>query len=344
MKRFPYRTAPCRFATLPGKTVACAAGKAVSVLLLLLSVIPAMGQGRQVLTDGISGRDRVERLQFIQAFSPASDTCLVMTDSLGCFEVDPELMDEMRGNVYLKPLVSKPKPKLTLVNPFDSIDFYRRGRGRYLVQNHISETERDDDAFFFDPEVTVLKEAMVKARRSSVGRDKVTGYLDSLMLQMVPEWVCEHGYLNDYRGYTHNPLNHPGWDMVRTAPKRGEVYRVVKYVRVPGGWNVLTDHEVVYEGPQYTEEDLLEMYGMSKAQGYHPVREFYEPDELDLASPTPDYRNLLQWRPAVLTDENGIAEIPFAASDVNTEFVGLVEAVDGTGLMGAQTVSFRVFK
>lgn len=59
---------------------------------------------------------------------------------------------------------------------------------------------------------------------------------------------------------------------------------------------------------------------------------------------TPDYRNLLQWRPAVLTDENGIAEIPFAASDVNTEFVGLVEAVDGTGLLGAQIYTFRVMK
>ena len=38
------------------------------------------------------------------------------------------------------------------------------------------------------------------------------------------------------------------------------------------------------------------------------------------------------------------AEIPFAASDVNTEFVGLVEAVDGTGQIGAQTFSFRVYK
>lgn len=126
---------------------------------------------------------------------------------------------------------------------------------------------------------------------------------------------------------------------------------MVKYVPWPGHpdglWMVdMNDrpHDVMYYGPQYTEEELLEMYGMSKAQGYHPVREFYEPDELDLASPTPDYRNLLQWRPAVLTDEDGVSEIPFAASDVNTEFVGLVEAVDGMGLMGAQSFTFRVYK
>ena len=314
------------------------------IVLTILSAVPALGQRRYVLADGISGRDRMERLLLIQAFSPKSDSCLVMSDTLGRFEIDPELMGRMRGTVYLKPMKARPMVKLALENPFDSIDFYRRGRERYLVHDYVFAPTEEEGVFFYDPGVTVLKEATVKARRPVIGRDKVTGYLDSLMLLHVPEWVCEHGYLNDYQGYTHNPLNSPNWDVKRTAPKRGEVYRVVKYVQVPGGWNVATDHEVLYEGPQYTEAELLEMYGMSKAQGYFPEREFYEPDELDLASATPDFRNLLQWRPAVLTDENGVVEIPFAASDVNTEFVGLVEAVDGTGLLGCQTFTFRVVK
>ena len=323
-------------------------------LLVSLAAIPAKGQGRQVLSDGISGRDRVERLQFIQAFSPQSDTCLVLTDTLGWFEIDPDLMDEMRGNVYLKPVISKPRPKLTLVNPFDSIDVYRQGRERYLSRNQAFEPETKEDVFYFDPDVTVLREATVKAGRFGVVRDKVTGYLDSLLLLASPEWVCEHGFLNDWHGYSHHPKACVGCSLVakeHLVPKRGEVYHVVKYVPWPGHpdglWMVdMTDppHEVVYYGPQYTEEELLEMYGMSKVQGYLPKREFYEPDELDLASPTPDYRNLLQWRPAVLTDENGVAEIPFAASDVNPEVVGLVEAVDGTGLIGAQTFTFRVIK
>ena len=323
-------------------------------LLVSLAAIPAKGQGRQVLSDGISGRDRVERLQFIQAFSPQSDTCLVLTDTLGCFEIDPELMDEMRGNVYLKPVISKPRPKLTLVNPFDSIDVYRQGRERYLSRNQAFEPETKEDVFYFDPDVTVLREATVKAGRFGVVRDKVTGYLDSLLLLASPEWVCEHGFLNDWHGYSHHPEDCVGCQLdakEHMVPKRGEVYHVVKYVPWPGHpdglWMVdMTDppHEVVYYGPQYTEDELLEMYGMSKVQGYLPKREFYEPDELDLASPTPDYRNQLQWRPAVLTDENGVAEIPFAASDVNTEFVGLVEAVDGTGLLGAQIFTFRVMK
>ena len=326
----------------------------ISLFLTFLAAIPALGQGRQVLTDGIAGRDRVERLQLIQAFSPQSDTCLVMTDTLGWFEIEPELMDEMRGNVYLKPVISKPRPKLTLIDPFDSVDFYRQGRERYLSQNQFFESENEEDVFYFDPDVTILREASVNARKYGVVRDKVTGYLDSLILLASPEWVCEHGFLNDWHGYSHHPKECVGCQLdakEHLAPKRGEVYHVVKYVPWPGHpdglWMVdMSDppHDVAYYGPQYTEEELLEMYGMNKAQGYHPVREFYEPDELDLASPTPDYRNLLQWRPAVLTDEDGVAEIPFAASDVNTEFVGLVEAVDGTGLIGAQTFTFRVLK
>ena len=319
------------------------------ILMAVLPVLPALGQGRPVLADGISGRDREERTLFLLTFSPRSDTSFVVSDSLGRFEVDPDLMSEMRGNVYLKPVASHPKPKLTLVDPFDSIGVYRQGRERYLAQNHIFETEREDDVFYFDSDVTILKEATVKARRSVIGRDKVTGYLDSLTLSLLPEWVCEHGFLNDYHGYSHHPHNCLDCKLPskkRITPKRGEIYNLVKYEPIgdDGVWYLTHQTTIAYPGPQYTEEELLEMNGMWKAQGYHPVREFYEPDELDLASATPDFRNLLQWRPAVLTDENGVAEIPFAASDVNTEFVGLVEALDGTGLLGCQTFTFRVVK
>jgi len=181
----------------------------------------------------------------------------------------------------------------------------------------------------------------------------VTGYLDSLAILASGEWVCDciPGYLNDYHGYSHHPEGYSPLSPVEIkhlTPKRGEVYRIIMYKQgADGRWYVDLDNppqDILYTGPQYSEEELLEMYGMSKAQGYYPRREFYQPDALELASPTPDYRSLLQWQPAVLTDENGVAEVPFAASDVNTEFLVLVEAVDGTGLVGAQTITFRVFK
>ena len=328
--------------------------KAILVFLTVLAAIPAMGQGRQVLTDGISGRDRLERYLFIQAISPQGDTCMVMTDSLGRFEIDAELMGRMPGNVYLKPMAAKPQAKLFVESPFDTVDTYRQGRTRYLTQNHNVEGEQEEP-FYYDPDVTVLSEARIKARRYGVARDKVTGYLDSLAILASGEWVCDcaaggaKGYLNDYHGYSHHPEGYtPSREVKHLVPKRGEVYRIIMYKPgVDGKWYMDMDHppqDIVYTGPQYSEDELLAMYGMSKVQGYHPKREFYEPDALELASPTPDYRNLLQWRPAVLTDENGVAEIPFAASDVNTEFVGFVEALDGMGLMGAHSFNFRIVK
>ena len=336
----------------------------ILVSLISLAAIPTTGQVRQVLKDGISGRDRVERLQFVQAFSPQSDTCLVMTDSLGCFEIDSELMELMPGNIYLKPFRTRPKPKLVLEAPFDSIHVYRSGRERYLSRNYFVEQEEEDPVFYYDPETTLLKEATVKARRYSIARDKVTGYLDSLAIMSTGAWVCDcewpeegvKGFLNDYNGYTHHPegsflaTEYFGQGRKRMQPIRGHKYALIKLEHYPdsryGDVYVVSEFipDFTYTGPDLSEEDLLEINGMWKVQGYYPQREFYEPDELDLASPTPDYRNLLQWRPAVLTDENGVAEIPFAASDVNTEFIGLVEAIDGTGLLGAQVFTFKVIK
>ena len=330
------------------------ARRILSICLLLLLAISARGQ---VLSDGISGRDLKHNMQFIQAISPQGDTCLVMTDSLGRFEIDPELMEGMRGNVYLKPMVAKPRPKLVIDSPFDSINVMRRGQTRYLSQNHIFEADTEEPVIYYDPGTTLLKESVVKAKRHAVARDKVTGYLDSLTIMSTGAWVCDcvknpnlPKTLNNYKGWHAHRADYPPplstYTGKRLQPKRGEVYGVVRYEPwgPNGEWIIAAMDEIVYDGPQYTEEELLEMNGMWKAQGYYPQREFYEPDAIDLASPTPDFRNLLQWKPAVITDENGEAEISIAASDVNAEFIGIIEAVDGTGLFGAQTVTFRVYK
>ena len=321
------------------------------IVFIIGMMLAAMSAKGQILTDGICGRDRIERLQFIQTLSPQGDTCLVMSDSLGRFEIDPDLMDRMQGYVYLKPMINKPKPRLTLESPFDSIAVHRQGKATYLVQNHLLAAEEEGPVFHYDSETTLLKESVVKAKRQTIARDKVTGVLDSLTIQSTGAWVCDHQgvkYINNYHGYNHHPEGTPFamFNGKRLLPKRGEYYNI-SLIEEHGGrwWDMVCKYgPIPYPGPDYTEEEMLKIYGMSKVQGYHPKREFYQPDELALTSSAPDFRNLLQWQPAVLTDENGVAEIPFAASDVNTEFIGIIEAVDGKGLQGCQTVTFRVIK
>ena len=317
-------------------------------------------KGRQVLTDGLYGKETTSnkltnKMQLISAFSIRSDSCFILTDSIGCFEITPDQMMTMRGNIYLKPLLSeKYKAKLTIINPFDSINFYQQGRPRNLPQNYIYETANGERAITNGFGTVVLKDIYVTAKRRSPYRDKVTGYLDSLATMASGEWVCEckagqaSNYLNNYKGYSHHPdgCSVTTYSGKRLMPKRGENYELIKYEPVgsDGSWIVTDISSIRYSGPQYTEEDLLRMYGMWKAQGYYPQREFYEPDPVELTSPMPDPRNLLQWLPAVLTNEKGETEISFNASDVNTEFIGIVEAIDGTGLMGCQTFTFRVIR
>ena len=322
---------------------------------------------QSLLTDGVKGiltirRDANSKIHIVNAFSPNGDTCTILTDSSGRFDIDPQQMREMQGKIYLKPfLTDKYKAKVSVENPFDTINLFRQGREHYLTQNHILETDNGDQFVFSDDKVILLDDVVIKAKRSKIQRDKVTGFLDSLanVEGMGPEWVCFHVNQNDftdtlfilndyYPDFTAHPVNrHCDNDIGKPIP--GKTYTVLKVhtyidgVGREGGvyYNMM---QIVYPKRTYTDEQLMKMYGLSRTQGYYPKREFYQPDSFDLASSAPDPRNLLQWQPSVMTDDNGVAEISFAASDVNTEFIGIVEAIDGSGLMGCQTFSFRVLK
>ena len=321
---------------------------------------------RPLLTDGVSGmltgkRDAGSKTQVVNAFSPQGDTCTILTDSSGRFEIDPQLMVKMPGRIYLKPfLTDRYKAKLFFASPFDTINAYRLDRPQYLSQNHIFETDNGEQIVYSDDKVILLEDVVVKAKRGAVYHDKVTGFLDSLanVEGMGLEWVCIHinrdditdtlFILNDYPGFTAHPeSNYCTGKLGKPIP--GKEYTVLKvhtYINDVGQevgvfYNKM---QIVYPKRTYTDEQLMRMYGLSRTQGYYPKRDFYQPDKFDLTSSAPDPRNLLQWQPAVMTDDNGVAEIPFAASDVNTEFIGIVEAIDGSGLMGCQTFSFRVLK
>ncbi len=320
---------------------------------------------RPLLADGVSGMQVTKRninskTQIIKTSSANGDSRFVFTDSLGRFEIDPQLMEEMPGHIYLKPmLTNKYKAKISVENPFDTINVHRLTRPHYLIQNQFPENNDDERTVSSDADAVLLKEVVVKAKHKSIHRDKMMGYLDSLanVDSRGPEWVCvhrdyktneEYRFLNDYiSDFTLHPDGQPCNGERKETPIPGETYLVVKAERVEGtldNWVLTRRMELVYPKRRFTDEQLLKMYDMVKTQGYYPKREFYQPDSFDLQSSSPDPRNLLQWQPEVITDSNGIAEIPLAASDINTEFIGLVEAIDGNGLMGCQTFCFRVLK
>jgi hypothetical protein len=266
------------------------------------------------------------------------------------------------GYVYLKPMLDKDeyKPSVIVEETFGKADSLRKSCLSYFPYMNpsqvLSELQLDYPIISQDSSI-LLSEITVTGKKGRVFRDKMMGRLDSLaQMTLGVSWICgcksDCGtFLNDYKGYSHHPIGCPGAPPKKKAPPViGETYALIKYEPVgkKGGWNdgwiVTAKDHVIYQGEEFTEEELLRMNNLWRVKGYYGTREFYQPDELDMQSPMPDARNVLLWKPDIVTDEKGEAEVEFFCSDINTSFVGVMEGTDGLGNLGTSQCEFRVLK
>lgn len=316
----------------------------------------------EILTDEVTGvltiKDKKAKgtEQLIQISSAEDTIQLTWTDSTGCFIVSPESLQELRGGyLYLKPMLPKNfGPKLEIDDPFLTINNNRKVKEVYFPFIDLTQTKQEQILrmpLVSRDSVIQLDEVSVIAKARKPFRDKFMGKLDSLAHKNLGPWVCDcekepySSYLEDYRsGYTHHPFN--DYKGEKITPVNGKTYKIIKYE--PKGQNgqwILTDvKSVVYNGPEYSEEELLRMNNLWRTKGYYAAREFYQPDEFDMQLSIPDARNTLLWAPSVITDENGEATVSFYCSDINTGFTVTVEGVDGLGLLGGIEREFRVFR
>ena len=315
-------------------------------------------QGKPFLTDEINGLQTLQSKkkdkpsegaeQLIQVFGAEGNSQFIWTDSTGHFMVDPDKMKTLQGGyVYLKPMLSKEfKPTLELVDYFLLIDSIKKNRPNYYPIAELFHYKKEqilDLPVISSDSTILLNEVTITAKGHKPFRDKMMGRLDSLtQMNLNKAWVCECQpvYLNDYYpGYTHHPNGK--YDKVKKLPIEGKGYRIIKYSPMM----VVEDiQEIVYSGPLYSDEELLKMNNLWRTKGYYSKREFYQPDETDMQLSTPDARNTLLWAPSVITDEKGEAEVHFYCSDINTGFIGVVEGVDGNGLLGNTNCEFRVIR
>ena len=301
--------------------------------------------------------------QLIQVSGPSTKSQFIIVDSLGRFTVSTDQMIALRGGyVYLKPMLDKDeyKPSIVVEESFYKADSLRKScQSFFACMNSslvVSDLALDYPVISQDSSI-LLSEITVTGKKGRIFRDKMMGRLDSLaQISIGVSWVCgcksDCGtFLNDYKGYSHHPIGCPGAPpKKRVPPVIGETYALIKYEPVgkKGGWNdgwIITamDH-VTYQGEEFTEEELLRMNNLWRVKGYYGTREFYQPDELDVQSPLPDARNVLLWKPDIITDEKGEAEVEFFCSDINTNFMGVIEGTDGLGNLGTSQCEFRVLK
>ena len=319
-------------------------------------------RGRQILGKKKKRKELGNGEQLLQVSGPSTENRFVLIDSLGKFVVPTDLMLGLRGGyVYLKPMLDKDeyKPSIIMEETFDKADSLRKSCLSYFSYMNpsqvFSELQLDYPVISQDSSI-LLSEITVTGKKGRVFRDKMMGRLDSLaQMKVGAAWVCSGcisgggniEYLNDYKGYSHHPIGCPVPPPGKiSSPVIGRKYYLIKYE--PKGENnkwILTKlDEIIWKGEEFTEEELLRMNNLWRVKGYYGTREFYQPDELDMQSPMPDARNVLLWKPDIVTDEKGEAEVEFFCSDINTSFVGVMEGTDGLGNLGTSQCEFRVLK
>jgi hypothetical protein len=79
--------------------------------------------------------------------------------------------------------------------------------------------------------------------------------------------------------------------------------------------------------------------------GLQQQREFYSP-VYSIAdqqlSPVPDYRNVLQWSPQLISGQNGKKQVSFYTADLKGKFAIVVEGISPEGQMGFAITTFQV--
>lgn len=322
------------------------------------------------LSDEILGRQTIGKKrkrnevgkvqQLLQVSGPDANTQFVMTDSMGNFALPTEQMIALRGGyVYLKPMLDKDeyKPEVSFKADFPIVDSLRSHLRCYTAfqdMNLVKSVEEFDNSVISRDSSILLSEVTVTGTKGRVFRDKMIGRLDSLaQLNTNSAYVCTScNYLINYRmdyNAHHNEFGRcPAKG--RKKPVIGKTYSIAKFkyhgdTSTSGtSFSVVDVQSIVYQVPFYSEEELLRMNNLFRTKGYYGKREFYKPEEADMLLPMPDARNVLMWKPDIITDEKGCAEVEFFCSDINTNFIGIIEGTDGTGNIGTSMCEFNVWK
>jgi TonB-dependent SusC/RagA subfamily outer membrane receptor len=80
-------------------------------------------------------------------------------------------------------------------------------------------------------------------------------------------------------------------------------------------------------------------------QGYYLGREFYSPKYIpgeDSGRSIPDMRTTIYWKPNIITDSTGKAEIEFYSASLPTTYKAIVEGLDVSGKLGRYVLQFEV--
>lgn len=260
------------------------------------------------------------------AATPAND---------GVFYLSPESL--MIGPRFFIQYFSEREYRIQVFNPFAAIGQAAQEQPPvYMLGEEGTITKKATIDTSFLQYGRRLQEITVSGKGRSFG-DKYLGMLDS---------IAKYEGNTDFVGAC-GMLNCPACGS-GTKPVEGLVYseltsaRKAQVTTHPFPIEGTAVNRVVYKYPKYSEEELLKKFRLTVAKGYYPDKKFYEPGFDKEDRTVTDIRNVLLWKPVIITDQNGEAIITFSCSDICGKFQGKIEGVDESGSLGAGQFNFSV--
>jgi hypothetical protein len=251
----------------------------------------------------------------------------------GLFYLSPDNL--LTGPRFFIQYFSEKEYRIQVFNPFKAIkDAEQLQRPVYMAGEERNLREKKLDTGFLQYGQR-LREITVSGKGSGFS-DKYLGMLDSIAkYEGNTDFVGACGILNcPACGSGTKPVEGRTYSELTPAKKA----QVTSHPFPIGGNDV---RKVVYKYPKYSEEELLQKFRLTVAKGYYQSRKFYEPD-FDRDNAVTDIRNVLFWKPVIVTDEKGEATLTFHCSDIRGRFQGTFEGVNETGVLGAARFRFSV--
>ena len=255
---------------------------------------------------------------------------IITLDDNNNFQLPPAVLEKSSGGFLYLQLVPVQYKIRHVVQPFDShfnkIDKFKENTVEVYPFIKLKNEEIPEVKPFRVANKYKLDEVIVTTKKKKVYRDKYIGSLDSLAnLSGNFDYVCQFNILNC--------KNHDYYK----KPVEGEIY---------GVWvgDQVVQEKYTFIKKNYSEEELLRMFQIGSIKGHYKNKVFYNPiytkEEQEYSFP--DFRNTLYWNPEVITDKNGEASITFHCSDLDANFIGIIEGVGVNGLLGNHSFEFKV--
>ncbi|SEK41383.1 hypothetical protein SAMN04487910_0469 [Aquimarina amphilecti] len=239
------------------------------------------------------------------------------TDRNGNFNLNKDLLKEVQGRT----LLLKPEKGYTIKydNPFDNLKEVVSKDKLISLFDHVP-FRKSSPIFFTDDfgfnDVNELEEVKLIGHKKFIKTD-----LEQIKKKN-KDYVCFNNVLNCNNHSSGTPAILGAFYLTNSGT--GLIY---------GGSSLLLNHK-----NNVTKKDFIII------EGFYPEKTFFQPN-YDIRNDlfVPDNRKTLIWDPNLKSDENGIVNISFNASDINSTYVLEIEGIDNKGLLGFHRTEFTIY-